>query len=155
MEGRPIMARTSKAESNLEDHREKPRIVEGDQVLWAYVGVIGGVIHAGRIAAGSNGGESTSVGGFRRDRRKYWDRPCLVVGVGAVSRFGMRESKREGRSCSCGGLTGNSPSPSLQLPQRWQNTTGMPSESNVQVVSSTLPRIPGGNRDVQDKFHPQ
>jgi hypothetical protein len=57
VEGRSIMARTSKAESNLEDHREKSRIVEGDQVLWAYVGVIGGVIHTGWIAAGSNSGE--------------------------------------------------------------------------------------------------
>ena len=52
------MARPSKAEPNLKDHREKSGIVEGDQVQWAYVGVIGGVIHADRIAAVSNNRES-------------------------------------------------------------------------------------------------
>jgi hypothetical protein len=57
-EGRSVIARTNKAESNLKDHKEKSRIAEGDQVLWASVGVIGGVVHTGRIAAGSNSGEA-------------------------------------------------------------------------------------------------
>jgi hypothetical protein len=75
------MAGTSKAESSLEDHREKSRKVEGDQVLWVYVGVIGGVIQAGWIAAGSNNGEFTlsDTGAEIMTGHVLWSEPDSMV----------------------------------------------------------------------------
>jgi hypothetical protein len=58
VEGRSIITGTSRAESNLKDHREKSRIVEGDQVFSESAGEIGGVIPTGPIAARSNSGEA-------------------------------------------------------------------------------------------------